>query len=280
MYGADPVRLYDTVRRAADGWREILKERSIEIGVLETTRRTDSPLLDNLHDSPDWALVYWDDNSAVYVERTPGRAAFLAETYVYTVRPDESFGGEGLSRTAVTRARRDYATKLEEDPDCVLALQGLAECLRMESSLPEAAELLRRAAGLQPHNGALAYNLGACLLAMGDLDGAERRLQHALRLGEYEVQANKALAVVYDQRGNTDEALRRLKRALRHSPPDAPRRWEIHWNISLIQEKRGRIREAVAAMEAAARLVPNHPAVVRRLNELRQKQREGTGNQP
>ncbi|MFO7605619.1 MAG: hypothetical protein R6W72_04900, partial [Desulfurivibrionaceae bacterium] len=117
MYGGEVVRLYDQVRLASDGWREALAQYNAQIAVLDITRTTERGLLLALHEASDWALVWWDDISAVYAQRTPEREAFLADAYVYVVRPDDFDptipGG---------RAEADYLHKLAEDPNCVRAL--------------------------------------------------------------------------------------------------------------------------------------------------------------
>ena len=280
MYGAEPVRLYDAVRRAQPEWRDILQEHSVEICVLETTRKTDAPLLNALHAAGDWALAYWDDNAAVYVQHTENKERFLGETHVYHVRPDESYVPAAPSGSDVERAQHDFAAKLKEDPDCVLALQGLAECLRMKGSHDDASKLLRRAVELQPGNAALAYNLGACLLAVGNLDEAERQLHRAIRLGAYRMEAHKALGAVFYSKGDSGKAIRSFEKALRHSPAGSPRRWEIYWNIARVHEEAGRPGDAVRALETANRLSPNQPAVLQKLRALKQASSGKAGGTP
>ena len=249
MYGAEAVNLYERVGRAEAGWRDVLQEHSIEICVVETTRLPDAALLAALHQARDWALVYWDDISAIYVQRTPGHAGFLKQAYVYAVPPDSPNPDMIRTPAGPARAEKDYQNKLEEDPDCVLALWGKAECLRRRGVMDEAINAFIKAAELAPQLEALNFNLGACLLETGQLAEAERYLRHTLHLLKQDNGKNSQLRMM----------------AL--------------WNLSLLYENRNNLKQAVAVMEEAVQAVPNNQRAAARLHALRKKA-AGTGRQP
>ena len=262
MYGGEVVRLYDQVREASDGWREALARYDAQIAVLDTTRTTERGLLLAMHEAPDWALVWWDDISAVYVQRTPEREAFLANAYIYAVRPDDYDPA-----IPAGRAEADYLHKLAEDPDCVRALYGLAQVRARygDRRMEEPLRLLQRAASLEPRNSTVRYALGSTLLTAGRLEDAERELNATLRLGEHAAQARMALSVIAHKRGDLPGAIAHAQKARALEPNN----WMIHSNLSLLHEQAGDIDAAIAEAKEVLRLRRGHPAAQRRLDELR-----------
>jgi tetratricopeptide (TPR) repeat protein len=247
VYGAEGLRLYNTVRNAAAGWQKILEGHSIEICVLATQKKsTELRLLATLHHSPDWALVYWDDISAVYVKRSPDRQTFLSRTHVYTVRPDDFDAAVLESPERLARAEQDYRARLREDPNFAFAAYGLARCLIQRDRPDEAVELLERAVAVEPENATFSATLGATLLQTGKLAEAERRFRAAL------------------------EGFRRI-------PDAAPAMGVIYWNLSQLYEKKGELAEALAAAQEASRLRPEMTAAADRVRALKQKMAEGKG---
>jgi len=241
MYGSEIVKLYNVVRTASENWQEILKQHDVEICVVKISDKTDDQLLQALHQSPDWALVFWDEISAVYMQCGPGRAEFLKNNYVYSVPADRLAVDESTTPDELARALRDYEHKLAENPECGRALWGKGECLRRRGDLTGAIENFSSAAALLPGQSVLQFQLGSCLLEAGKLDAAEGALQRALYL------VNK---LEDDKEGV---------------------RWKALWNLSLLYERRGALDMAVGAMERVVELVPRDQQAADRLNQLRQK---------
>jgi len=282
VYGPKVLRLYAAVRNAEAGWQKILADHSVDICVLATERSTESRLLSALHGSPDWALVFWDNVSAVYVRHAPERATAtggarllapsLRSAYIYSVRPDDFDETVLRSPEALARAERDYRTKLHEDneePKCALAAYGLAECLLVSGRAEEAVDLLRRATPLNPENATLRYALGIALLDTGKLEEAERPLLETLELGQYEPEAQLALSVLYQKEGRLDAALSHCRKALDLSPDD--RKWKALWNLSALCEQKGDLGEALTAAREVLRLRPDMASAAERARALQQK---------
>ena len=238
MYGETPVELYGRVRRADPDWRDILKQYGIEVCVLQTNRDPPAPLIPALHAARDWALVYWDDNAAVYVQRTARREAFLKSNYVYAVHPIMPDSDRVKTAAGLARARADYLHKLEEDVDCARAVEGLGF-------------------------------VGSWLLETGKPEEAEPLFRKMLALGRHQAKAYRALGVIEHGKGKLDAALDAFENALRHEPDS----WMTLWNLSQIQEQRGDIAEAIGAMESFIRLKPDDASARKRLDALRARQR-------
>lgn len=183
---------------------------------------SESLLLAALHRSPDWALVYWDDLSAIYVKRAPDRQAFLSRAYVYAVWPDGFDATVLQSPERLVRAEQDYRARLREDPNFAGAMYCLARCLIQRDQLDEALALLQRAVALEPQNAQFCAALGATLLQAGDLGEAERLLREAIE--DY-----------------------------RSAPGSARELSVVYWNLSLLCERKGDLEGALAGSAEGAR---------------------------
>ena len=235
VYGPAMLRLYAAVARAEPGWQKVLAGYSVEICVLPTRSLTEAPLLDALHRSPEWALVDWDDLSAIYVKRTPDREAFLAREHIYSVRPDDFDWAVLESPSRLASAEQDYRAELQQEPNCALAAYGLGRCLIARERDTEAAALLEKA------------------LALG--------------LHQHLPDAHLALSALYLQAGQTDAALSHCLQARELSPGD----WKVLWNLSMIYGKKGDLERALAAAREALRLQPDLPHGADRVRALQQK---------
>ena len=240
VYGAEGLRLYSAVAHAEEGWQKTLDQYSIEICVPATEKSADLPLLSALHRSPDWALVYWDEISAIYVKRAPDRQAFLGSAYIYSVRPDDFDPAVLESPERLSRAEEDYRTRFREDPNFAFAAYGLARCLIQSGQRGEAAALLEKAIALEPENATFRATFGTMLLQMGKLDEARLQLHAALEGFQRIPGAADASAVVY-------------------------------WNLSLLDEKKGDLESALSEAQETLKLRPKMTAAADRVRALQQK---------
>lgn len=267
MYGSEAAHLYLQILLTKPGWEKALDEHKVDICVLKTVGDISKNLLAALHKSPAWALVFWDDISAVYVKRTQARKQFLDENYIYTIRPDEVDDELMQTPRGSALAKRDYARKAKEDPACLLALKGLADAEALAGNTDRAIELMRTALKIAPDSADLHYNLGAILLETGRLDKAEVQFRQVVASGQFQDKAWKSLGAIRFRQGQIAEAITCMKKALRHQPTD----WQIWWNLSLLYERNGNIPLAIDTAERVLALEPKHTQARERIAAL-QKQ--------
>ena len=267
MYGGEIANLYERTLKAKD-WRGTFERFDIQAAVIEISRKSDIPILVALHRSSEWALVYWDNLSAVYAKRSPEHAALLETTYKYRVRPDRvdyefiKDSPEGLNIAA-----SDYRHKLEEDGETIVALKGLAECACIRGNDEQAVAAMQRLLAMQPESAETLVNLAAALCRLGRDDEAEPLFRKAIRLGEYRPESWTGLAGIYDGREQHAKALECFRKAARYDPDN----WRRHWNVSQLAEKTGDLAGAVRAMEEVVRLAPDNADAKARLKTLREK---------
>jgi tetratricopeptide (TPR) repeat protein len=252
MYGPLIMRKYNYVRSANQDWREVLLDYSVDCCVLGTEEGTEKLLLEALRASPDWALVYWDDNAAIYLRRGARYAAFLEKAYIYTVRPDDLDTDLLQTPAGFDRASADYLHKLQEDPSCARAMYGLAGCFEARGQYAEALKLLRTAVARRPMMPTLRYALGTILYRTGDFNAALKEFQFGLDVGAPPDQTCMAMSAVYRGLNDLDAAVRCARKATRI----APENWAPWWNLSVLLEAKG---DKKASLEAGLNALEIRP---------------------
>lgn len=122
-------------------------------------------------------------------------------------------------------------------PDSVELLSQLGVAYDQVGQSGAALKAWRRAHELQPADGAISHNLGVALMRQQQLDGAERAFADAL------------------------------------ADPKFRDRGETHYNLALIQQRRGAIREMVAKLEKVLQIDPEHVPALQLLADHYHKMR-------
>jgi tetratricopeptide (TPR) repeat protein len=125
--------------------------------------------------------------------------------------------------------------------------------LRRNTVYHDAVALWRDTIRHHPGSDRAHNNLGALLLAQGDLAGAAAEFQEALRLRPDYLRALSNLALVKLQQGDTAGGLAHIAELLRLRPED----FDSWVNYARLLEKAGRGPEAVPAWEQASKLRPD-----------------------
>ena len=115
------------------------------------------------------------------------------------------------------------------------------------------ASLFTHAVRVTRDNPVAHHNLATALAEAGDLAGAERNYQEAVRIRPGYIEARSALGVVLARQGRLQEALAQQQEALRLAPSSA----DVHFNLGLIRARLGQPSEAAARYAEAVRLNPS-----------------------
>jgi tetratricopeptide (TPR) repeat protein len=264
MYGSRIIQKYNEIRQAEAGWERALAGYDIDCCVLSTEEGTDNELIEALKQHPRWALVYWDDNSAVYLHRDGKYSELIAGLYVYVVRPDDLDTEMLQTREGFDQAVADYMHKLEEDPQCTRAMYDLAGCLDARGKAAESLDLLRTAVDIRPEIPTLHYALGTMLYRVGQLEEARRELQTALDYGASAQQTLVAMSAVYRDLGKREKAVKCARKAVELDP----NHWGAQWNFSVLAEENGDLPAAFQAARNALQIRPGDPATQERVEQL------------
>jgi Flp pilus assembly protein TadD len=171
-----------------------------------------------------------------------------------------------------------------------------------KGSFPEARETFEAALALAPNDANLMFNLGQCYDQLGRKDRAEEVYEDCLKLSPNHAACRHALTVLLVSTGRRDVANQRVREWMNHEPKLAAPYAEDSWlrlqegdlvsargrlqqamllsprdtrtliDLGKLYEKLGRPERAVVLYERALEVEPNHPAVARRIAELRAAQ--------
>ena len=270
VFGEKVMRLYDRVRRAEPGWKDVLGKYGVNVCVTSLMPRVRrkgrdeaAALTRALWEDPDWALVFWDDKRVIFA-RGPARRGRPA----FHIRPDtfapEEIGAEKAWRAAVAEMRR----RVDMGPKygCATARSYLGDLLMARGRLRGAADEYRRALALDPRASRVYYHYGVAMLRARDTDRAVRAFRRCLRTDpEDPALPWNALASARLQAGEWREAVRCAREALRLKPKYAL----PYLNLSVAYEKLGRPGESLRAAEEALRLAPENRAAQQRVRRLK-----------
>jgi tetratricopeptide (TPR) repeat protein len=181
---------YKGIMESAAAWRAGENKYGFDYALVEydlLSRRFPEHLLTN----PDWALVYWDNQSLVFVKRTPERAGLIAAREYRVARP-------------------------------MFLDMGYLDQYQQNGKVQEVLPLLDREVELNPDNQFvvlariyLRYQLGK--LYLGQIRGD---LERILPLKPDFAMKHSALAMVLVESGETERALQEMRRALSLDPLD------------------------------------------------------------
>jgi len=151
-------------------------------------------------------------------------------------------------------AEREYLATLAADPVHVDALHLLGVLRHQQGQHAAAADLVRRAVDLRPHDAALHLNLGNALKALGQLDGAIERFRNALSLSPAFPMAHYNLGNAYAAAGRHEDAADAFRKSLHLQPGDA----SSHNNLGNALHALGQHEDAIAEFRRALELRPGH----------------------
>jgi hypothetical protein len=176
---------YKAAVDSADGWKAAEQKHRFDYAVLEydlLSQRFPAHLVNN----PDWALVYWDNHSLVYLKRTPERAALIDRFGYRTARPTfldlsylDAYQGGRLNE-ALSSLEREVA--LNPENQYVLLARVYLRYQLGKLYLPQIKADLEKVLPMKPDFAMKHSALAMVLAATGESDRAKREVERALRL--------------------------------------------------------------------------------------------------
>lgn len=167
-----------------------------------------------------------------------------------------------------------FKAALEMRPEDSRVLTNLGNALLKLGRAEEAAACHRRAVDLAPRDAHLRHNLAVALGKLGRNNEAIVEFETAIRLDETLSASHSQLGALLAAEGRIDEAVERLRTAVALDDGAVVPRV----NLASILLSRGDWDEAVALLEAARRVNPDHPAVLRTIEKA--KQLRGMSEEP
>ncbi len=150
-------------------------------------------------------------------------------------------------------AQRLFSEALTLDTACIPAMVGLGECLNLRGAHAEAAEMFQRLIRLDANSVEGRCGLGMACLGVKRYDQAETSLNEAIQRRPDHAASHEALARLYEATGRPREALAALEEAARCQPYSA----RAQCAVGDASIRRGQWQRALNAYQRALRLRPD-----------------------
>jgi tetratricopeptide (TPR) repeat protein len=305
-----PFGLRDRIQVARfdpQGLNQLQEDYGFDVAVVKYPRGTEVfkgevPDVDLALTSPDWALVYWDDLSLVYLKRAAMSAKIIERDEYRHVKPANGLPyfrrklrdpnqaapieAELRRNIALTRSAIGYTflgvlynevgshRKAIETLSLVrdfpirshlkIAYAEIGLAYHVLGEMQQAIAYYKKAARYddQPRN---LYLLGAAFEKIGNDREAVRYLERALERDRWLVAVYPVLIRAYRRLGRADRLLP-LEAAHREALVHGDAEEQLRKGVRFYYE--GRLREAMVALQKSIRLNPNNPAALSKLGSV------------
>jgi tetratricopeptide (TPR) repeat protein len=254
LYGSEHYQLY---QRAQNYPAELDKFRikyGFNIALLRHLYSGTEKLLSRLYKSKDWALVYYDKGSAIFLYDAPENRPVIERTRIDLSKKRIEASDEYLSVASFfgtigeTRLAEDvYIKLLERDPKYLEAGNNLAVIYINSGRLGQAIELLDRFLRYYPGSAGLYYSKGVAYLRTGRREDGILMFEKASRLDPYLRQAIYTLGAIYLDEGDIDRAMRYFMKYLTLDPYDP----NCHRSLGDIYRRKGLLTMAESEYKEA-----------------------------
>lgn len=204
--------------RSPESWREFLDRYQVEAVFVDTTREQHTM---HFYPPPDWALVYFDDISAIYLRRWGINQQVIDQNEIRVAHPDRFFseGGPDPVRENAEAAiiELNRLLSLEDNSFLVHFMLG-CYLLHKEQGGDEASTHLNRALELNPESAAALFQRGLFRRKQGDLEGSARDFARAAELVPGDAQAWNELGVTRGMQRRYSEAMQSFRRSIEADP--------------------------------------------------------------
>src|SRR5262249_17974746 len=206
-----------------EGWRALSASYRFDWVLLKCIRRPSDRYLDFLDADPEFALVFADDVSALYLRRQ-GPLAPLADSLGYRwfcrgrAKLDSVWARVGGDRAARAELRAEVERAVRSSPLHASAASLLASVHLLDGALAEARTALEEAHRLGPRIPRYQERLGDIALAEGQPAEAVRAFEAERGGGPESAELAVKLATAYKALGKRESAVRHLERAIALDP--------------------------------------------------------------
>jgi len=167
------------------GWEKVLSKYDITIALLRYAESDTGRLNDRLFVSPDWRLVYWDDEALVYLKVSDANRKVIEQFGNNLVNPDRQFltGYEGRPDVFIGSAQRAFDSNLRF---AVRSYKALILSANADFALRDYASALKKYEDslryMDAGNAWVYFRMAECSRNIGDLAATEQYLQKSLSL--------------------------------------------------------------------------------------------------
>lgn len=257
LYKDEFYRMYRRVQNYPADWKRVSDRYGFNIALIRHLFGGTERLLRQLHRDRGWKLVYYDENSCVFLKDIPENQDVIrkleidfekkkttgSDININIARFFEKIGETGL-------AEEIYVELLKRNPAFLEAGNNLGAIYINNGQYIEAVNLLQSFLSRCPRSAELHANLGTAYLRSGEREKGVLLLEKAARINPYLRKASYILGLVYLERQEVDRALRQFVKYSRLDPFNS----EVHRMIGSIYKQKGLFKKAESEYNEAERL--------------------------
>ena len=228
LYSYDFYQSHQRAQNYPGEWTGLQKRYDFDIAFLRHLFSGTERLLKYLYNSREWALVYYDESSAVFLRDTPENKAAIKKFRIDFSNKKTGKSDEALSVAnffekigEVKLAEQAYNKLLEANHRFLEPANNLAAIYINSGRFDQALEILDRFLQYYPETAELYCNKGIAYLRMGKKEEGLLMLEKAAKLNPYLRQASYMLGLVYYEKGYPDKAMRQFIKYLALDPYNA-----------------------------------------------------------
>ncbi|MBU4561434.1 tetratricopeptide repeat protein [bacterium] len=211
VYGERIYEEYGAIFRGESAWENLLDRYRVNLVLIDYSGKHSRPnLRDRLWEDRDWRLIYWDDNTLLYIKNLPQNQALIHRFGYHFLNPD----GERIDVEKIEQVIKELKRKLIEDPSSFLAHHLLGMTYGEEGELDLAIEEFQEALKLGPDDATIHSNLAVAYFKKGLFVLAIPEFRKALSLNPDSAEIHFNLARSYLEANMPKEAKIEFKKAL------------------------------------------------------------------
>lgn len=257
LYKDDFYLLYREAQYYPGEWDALSERYGFNIALLRHIFSGTERLLAQLHKNKDWKLVYYDKNSCIFLEDTPGNKKFI-ERFEIDFSEKTLHGSDidfNIARFFekighVDLAEKIYVKLLEIDPGYLAAGNNLASIYINSGRYNEGLDLIAGLLGHYPRSAVLYANMGEAYARLGQREKGLLLLEKAARIDPYLRKVSYMLGISYLEKGDIDRAMRQFVKYTRLDPYDP----SAHRLLGDIYTHKGLLKKAEIEYNEARKL--------------------------
>ena len=228
LYTYDFYQSHQRAQNYPGEWKDLQKRYDFDIAFLRHLFSGTERLVKYLYNSKEWALVYYDESSVVFLRDTPENKAAIEKFRIGFSDKKIGKSEEVLSVAnffekigEVRLAEQVYDKLLEANPKFLEPANNLVAIYINSGRFDQALEVLDKFLQYYPESAELYCNKGIVYLRMGKKEEGLLMLEKSAKLNPYLRQASYMLGLVYYEKGYPDKATRQFIKYLALDPYNA-----------------------------------------------------------
>lgn len=257
LYKRDFYQSYLRAQNYPEEWKGLQKRYNFDIALLRHLFGGTGRLLKYLYNAKEWALVYYDERSVVFLHDTPENRAVIQRFRIDFSKKKIEKSDKALSVAGFFEkigeqklAEEVYIKLLEANPRFLEAGNNLAVIYINSRRFEDALRVIGKFLAYYPESAELYANMGTIYLRMGKKEEGILMLEKSARLNPYLRQASYMLGLVYLEKGDTEKATRQFMKYLALDPYSAGG----HRILGDIYKQKGLLKKAAAEYNEADKL--------------------------